>query len=221
MSFETVGLGKLLATMYASPRDRTAALRRDITQEIRKASGANPSKGGDFYIPFWADAKLHVGGGNLRELTPGRIAKNDTRRRLYPLLQSGFLSWWEERRRRRNEPFTVINEQVHGRLVMTGLGTIKVENTLWFRVGDDGDRIVYPYFCEDPALSAEAARLGLWVMSECLTGQAPEAMRILDVFAGRSFSLADSPFAGNEEDRFRENYAQVLSDWATLRLEYD
>src|SRR5690606_11997575 len=104
--------------------------------------------------------------------------------------------------------------------VAPDLGMVKVENTLSFTVGECGHRILYPYFCEDPALSEEAARLGLWVMSQCIAGYALQNLRMLDVLQSRSFSVLETPLAGNEEALFRSKYRSVLDEWEKLRLEY-
>ncbi|WP_427024855.1 hypothetical protein ACP4J4_02650 [Aureimonas ureilytica] len=87
-------------------------------------------------------------------------------------------------------------------------------------VGDDGHRIIYPYFCEDPTLSEEGARIGLWLMSSCINGYAIADMRILDVIAGRSFSTIDTPLNGDEENTFRNRYQIVLDEWRALRDDY-
>lgn len=221
MSFHLIGLGKLLNAMYASDAQRTKLLRTDIRSGIKKANGTSTDTGGDFYGPFWADAKRHVAGElDLRTVTTQRAAGNKTRERLYPLLCDGFLLWWEEKRRLRNVPFSVINTSVKARYEAPGLGTVKVENTLAFTVGEDGHRILYPYFCEDPALSDEAARLGLWAMSQCIKGYALKDLRLLDVLEGRSFSVLDTPLIGNEETFFLQMYAFVLEEWQKLRAEY-
>lgn len=223
MSFEIVGLGRLLNAMYASKAQRTSMLREDLRGERKKAAGFVGGSGGDFYAPFWADAKRHVAGDlDLRRATADRIASNEkSRRRLYPQLKDGFLLWWEQKRRLRNEPFRIIENNVRARYEAAGLGTVKVENTLAITIGDDGHRIFYPYFCEDPALSEEAARLGLWVMEQCIKGYALKDMRLLDVIKGRSFSTLDMPLSGNEEALFLRKYSELLSEWRTLRAEYE
>lgn len=221
MSFEMIGLGRLLSAVYASKAGRISLLRSDIRNEIKKGSGLNRDKGGDFYGPFWSDAKHHVSGGlDLRLATIDRIDKNEGRKRLYPVLKDGFLLWWEEKRRLRNVPFKLIDGHVRARYEVPGLGTVKVENTLSITVGDDGHRILYPYFCEDPALSDEAARLGLWVMSQCITEYAQKDMRLLDVIRGRSFSDLDTPLIGTEETVFLRSYSELLKEWHALRVEY-
>ena len=222
MSYELVGLGKLLVAMYADKAQRVSLLRRDIRSELKKANGSSTTKGGDFYGPFWADAKRHVAGDlDLRLVTVARIASNDGRERLYNMLRDGFLLWWEERRRLRNVPFRVIEDNVRARYTVPHIGVVKVDNTMSITVGDDGHRILYPYFCEDPALSDEAARLGLWVMSQCIRGYALEDMRLLDVIKGRSFSVLDTPLVGDEELIFLSRYEQLLDEWRVLRAEYD
>lgn len=222
MSFELIGLGKLLNAMYATKAQRISMMRSDIRGEIKKEKKLGIDKGGDFYGPFWADAKSHVSGDlDLRVVTIDRIAKNKGRRRLYEMLRDGFLLWWEEKRRLRNVPFKVIESNVKARYEASGLGIIKVENTLSITVGDDGHRILYPYFCEDPPLSNEAARLGLWVMSQCIAGYSMKDMRLLDVIQGRSFSDVDTPLTGNEEALFLKRYSELLKEWHTLRDEYE
>lgn len=62
MSLHLIGLGKLLNAMYASDAQRTKLLRTDIRSGIKKANGTSTDTGGDFYGPFWADAKRHVAG---------------------------------------------------------------------------------------------------------------------------------------------------------------
>jgi hypothetical protein len=136
------------------------------------------------------------------------------------MLRDGFLLWWEEKRRLRNVPFKVIETNVKARYEAPGLGTVKIENTLSITVGDDGHRILYPYFCEDPELSDEAARLGLWVMSQCIKSYPAKNMRLLDVIKGRSFSNLDTPLVGNEEALFLKHYGEILTEWHVLRAEY-
>jgi hypothetical protein len=208
--------------MYASKAQRISMMRSDIRTEIEKGKGSSFGKGGDFYGPFWADAKDHVSGNlDLRLATVERIASNERRKRLYAMLRDGFLLWWEEKRRLRNVPFRIIEGSVKARYEAPGLGTVKVENTLSITVGDDGHRILYPYFCEDPALSDEAARLGLWVMSRCITEYGTTDMRLLDVIRGRSFSDTDTPLAGNEEALFLKRYDELLTEWRALKAEYE
>jgi len=221
MSFTSVPLGKLLQAFYSTEPQLISLLRKDLRSEKKKKEGIKAGSGGDFYVPFWADVKGHVAGDlDLRVATADRVAGNNRRERLYPLLQKGFLEWWEERRRLRNVPFRVIRENVKARHEVAELGTVRVENTMAITVGDEGHRIFYPYFCEDPALSEEGARLGLWLMSQCIQKYDLEDMRILDVLKGRSFSTLDTPLLGNEAALFSEKYAVVLDRWTKLHGDY-
>jgi hypothetical protein len=222
MSLDVVGLSPLLQIIYASKSRQNELLRRKIYSARKKAAGVSTSTGGDFYVPFWADVKKHVSGKtDLRVSTAERIAKSKQVTRLYNLLTKSFLTWWEENRRQRNEPFTVIPENIIARIQLEGLGIVKVENTLSITVGDDGHRIFYPYLCEEPALSDEAARLGLWVMSQAINGYALKDMRLLDVMQGRSFSILETPLRGDEENRFRAKYREAIDAWESLKKRYD
>lgn len=220
MSIELISLRKLMQLMLASERRRTSLLRANITAELRREKNG-PGDGGDFHSPFWSDAKAHASGKlELRAATRDRVKDAIGRARLYPLLAEGFLEWWEERRRRRNEPFDVSQEQISGRLTLDGLGTVKVENNLGFSIGDDGYRVVYPYFCEDPDMDPDVARLGLWAMSQALPQYDPNDLRILDVLRGVSLSHIECPVRGDEKDVFIENYRLLLARWSVLRSEY-
>lgn len=220
MSIETIHLRNLMRLALAEPSLETSLLRANIRAHIRR-EGGDADGGMDFYVPFWADAKAHVrGDSNLRTTTPVRVAASKQRERLYPLLADGFLSWWEERRRRRNEPFTMLDQRVRGRCLLDGLGAIKVENNLAFQIGDDGLRIVYPYFNDEPEITEDAARQALWVMSQALPEYSINNMRVLDVIRGRSFSIEECHQTGAEEAELRAEFRRLLNRWAELRLTY-
>lgn len=221
MSFRNVSIGRLLRAMYADRGDRIAVLRDDIRTEIRKESGFRAEGGGDFYVPFWADAKQHVSGAvHLNTATQSRIDANGRRGNLYPKLQDGFLRWWQENRRLRNEPFTIIEQHVKATRSFPNLGDVRIENTLSFTIGTDGHRIVVPYFYEDPPISDEMARLSLWLMSDAISEYDTTDMRILDVMRARSFSTVETPLRGDEEALFTDKFRTLLADWDRLRSEY-
>jgi hypothetical protein len=220
MAIDLISLRKLMQLMLASDRRRTSLLRADITADRRREQNGS-SGGGDFHSPFWADAKGHAADQtDLRQATPARIDAAPGRARLYPLLMGGFLTWWEERRRRRNEPFKVEDDHIHGRFPVEGLGVVKVESNLGFSIGDDGYRVVYPYFCEDPELTPEIARLGLWAMNRALPQYAIDDLRILDVLRSVSFSTVESPMRGTEEEEFRALYQSLTDRRRQLLSEY-
>lgn len=221
MSLKKIHLRKLLQIMYASDSKRIALLREDIRNDIYKEAGAE-SEGGDFFRPFWSDAKRHVAGDlDLKVQTDFRIEKNGRRKRLYPLLRDGFLTWWNEKRRWINEPFKFLTEQAKAQFPVPAVdGLVKIENILAVRVGDESNRLIYPYFSEEPFLQAEAARLGLWVLSSALTRYSAQDIRILDVLRGASFSLGDLPIKGNEEAIFTKKYEALVTEWEKLKDEY-
>jgi hypothetical protein len=221
MSVKTIHLQKLLTIFYAPPRKQKALLRADIRTEIGKNSGEN-TNGGHFHVPFWTDVKNHVAGKvDLRERTEFRIARNEIRKRLYPQLCDGFLKWWNEKRRWRNEAFEFLPLSVRARFSIPELGTtVKVENLLSLKIGDDTNRIIYPYFSEDPELPEEGARVGLWLLSQALPAYHVDDIRILDILRSTSFSTIDCPLQGNEHRLFLQHYKRVLTEWAELRKEY-
>lgn len=228
MSLQRIHLWKLLKIFYASDRQQKALLREDIRNEKTRKTRENDD-GGDFHGPFWADAKRYVAGlsehnaqvpVDLHALTKVRIESNSRRQRLYLQLTDGFLRWWEEKRRWRNEPFDLVGKNVKGRLIIPQLnGSIKAESMLAVKIGGHSTRLVYPYFSEEPILSEEAARLGLWVLGEATAKYQREEFRILDVLRSASFGIADLPLKGDEREIFMKKYATILEEWEELRKE--
>ena len=221
MSLETIHLRKLLTLLYLTPNRQVSALRADIRQDIARDNGASTG-GGDFYGPFWRDARDHVFNlADLYDSVEERIESNPGRERLYPRLRDGFLHWWNERRRWTNEPFQRV-EAPHGKLEIRGLGTIKAENLLAVRDGIGVTHSIYPYFSEAPVLTDEAARLGLWVLSQALPEYPLDDIRILDVIRGETFSAsADrNPFRGDERDVLIRRYSDLVELRRELLREY-
>lgn len=220
MSLRSIHLRKLLKIMYLPQNRRISALRADIRDDIRRED-VDVGSGGDFYGPFWSDAKSHVFGVNdLHDLTRARIAANSGRAGLYPQLRDGFLLWWNDRRRWTNEPFrqadalkTVYHFEELG-------ATVKVANILCVRDARDEDHFVYPYWFPEPSLQDESARLALWLLQTALPNADPQELRMLDVIRGQTYSLDRIPLQGNEGNTFRARYAQLLRESDALRTEY-
>lgn len=213
MSIRVISLKNLMQLMLAEPKLQRRLIKYHIRQARPRVESAS-GEGGDFHVGFWSDAKKHAAGkANLREATEDRIKKNKGRRRLYPLLTKGFLEWWEENRRRINEPFEIKDGSFKGRIELSGLGLVKVENNLAFSIGEDGFRVVYPYVCEEPEVDTKIGRLGLWAMAQAMPEQAIENLRILDVIRGRTFSIEECPLIGTEEEEFRTLYAAQIQKW--------
>jgi hypothetical protein len=221
MSLRNIHLRKLLWLFELPAKQRRSALRADIRAEIKKEQGRSGGSG-DFHTGFWADAKAHVAGkSDLRVQTKARIESNKGRARLYNLLSESFLRWWNEKRRWRNEPFEFLSESVFEKYYSVDpAGVVKVENLIALRVGDRESRIIYPYFAETPGLTAESARIGLWLMHEAFPNRAIADLRILDVLRSSSFGIGDVPLVGNEEELFKRKYKLLLDEWDKLRDEY-
>lgn len=221
MALDVIHLRKLLRILYAPEALRISLIRSDIRSDIAK-EGDEAGSGGDFFGPFWADAKAHViEGRDLVAASEARVVANRGRARLYPKLAEGFLSWWNTKRRWTNENLSFFENSIRGRARFDDLALIvKVDNLLSLRIGDRGERLIYPYFSERPVLSREAARVGLWVMSRALPRHDIADLRILDVARGQPFSTDDVPLNGNEESLFRERCAELLEQWEALWEEY-
>ncbi|MGN6622119.1 MAG: hypothetical protein ACTHKR_13800 [Sphingomonas sp.] len=223
MSLKTIHLRKLLKIIYSAPNRRISALRSDIREEISREAGESGA-GGDFYVPFWSDAKAHVFdpvNHDLHTATDNRLAANYRRANLYPRLRDGFLLWWNDRRRWHNEPYRPA-KALKTRFPFPGIDAeVKIDNILSVRDAAGENHFVYPYFSPDPVLNDEAARLALWLLSEALPTVDPQEIRVLDVIRGQTFSIRDNPLRGNEQEIFSRKYAAAIAEWEELRREYE
>jgi hypothetical protein len=222
MSILNVPLRKLLRLFYANDSLRRKLLLEDIRSDTNKESGGRKSNGGDFYAPFWADAKAHVTGiADLTGQTEIRIAKNPGSARLYRLLRDASLNLFEERLRWTNTPPVIRVETLNGRFQIAEVGaTIRVQNVWFARVGGDlGERnyLIYPYFSEKPSLPGEGARLGLWAMSEALSGQQLEYFWIADLLRQALFSSTSRALVGDERDIFLRRYQALILERERLK----
>ncbi len=218
MSVEKINLRKLLQLFYADPRQQRALLLADIRNDRRKES-EDRDNGGDFYGPFWADAKSHASGAsNIRQTTASRIAANKGRKRLYPVLMESFLAMWAEKMRWHNEPFEFVPESVKAHLPIPELGAIvKIENTAGVRIWDGSYRVIYPYFSERPALPEEGARLGFWALKAALPDYRLDDFRIIDFHRRAYFRPAEVGMTGDEEKLLLQKYRALLREWRKLR----
>ena len=209
---DRITLRKILKIIHLSPKERRQAIRREVYGEMAKAAGSSDA-GGDFYVPFWSDAKCYAFGEcDLDLAVDERIEVNGRRRNLYPVLRNGFLAWWNEFRCGHDGPFV----RAQGPKAQVQLSpfhaTIKVENFLALEDAGGERSLVYPYFAHDLALSAAAARLGLWLLTRAFPDVGPEEFLLLDVIQGRAFSLSDCPLHGDEESIFVSRYGQALNE---------
>jgi hypothetical protein len=220
MSLRSVPLRKLLKLFYLEAPQRRSAIRAEIRTDIARAEGQERG-GGDFYAPFWFDACSHVfGRSDLHQSVALRIAANQRRRNLYPLLQDGFLLWWNERRRWTNEPYQE-GRSFRARFEFPGIdAVVKIDSILSVTDRARDEYAIYPYFSLEPELSDEAARLGLWLLTEALKQAPAQEFRILDVIRGRTYSLDRTVLLGDEEDIFRRRYLDLLREHDDLEREY-
>ncbi|TBE45424.1 hypothetical protein ELH02_14110 [Rhizobium ruizarguesonis] len=221
MSVLDTPLRKVLQMFYAQQPLRGKILKEDIRLDRQKEAGGTRSRGGDFYLPFWSDVKTHISdNGHLTQLIDARILSNRSYKRLYPLLKDGVLELLSAKLRWSNEPIEIVAQSVHGNLRIEDLGgTIRVRDALHARVRGEYVRVVYPYFSEEPALTEEGGRLGLWAMQQALKEFDPDDMRIIDPLRRTFFSPLTTPLQGNEEAIFRANYRSLVDEWERLKRE--
>lgn len=220
MSVRSISLRKLIKILFLPANRRVSEIRKDLREEINRNQGSTGG-GGDFYAPFWSDAKSHVFGlSDLHASVDYRIELNDKRGKLYPRLRDGFLLWWDQRRRWTNEPFRQA-QQLRARFPFPGIDAIvKIDSILSVKDARDTDRYVYPYFSPEPELTEEAARLSLWLLSQALPYVPIGELRVLDVIRGQTFSVDRHPLRGDEERVFRRRYESLIGEWDALRQDY-
>lgn len=218
MSILKINLRKLLQIMFAEYRQQKSLVLEYIRKDRVKKS-SDDQGGGDFYGPFWKDAKQHVAGkSDIITRTQARIDANKSRKRLYPMLRDGFLELWNEKMRWRNEPFEFFPESIKARKEILELdAVVKIENTASVKLWDGSSRIIYPYFYEEPALSFDGARLGFCVLWAALPECNPSHFRIIDLQNRSYFRPSDIKFTGREEEEFLLRYKAVIDLWIRLQ----
>lgn len=217
MSLDTIHLRKALKFCMLDDDRAYSALRREAYEDRRRV--AFPSEGGgDYYGPFWSDAKsFAIEGTDLATATSSRIESNGRRSRLYPILSARFSDWWHRFESGVNEPLTALTESVHNRHDFDDLGiTVKVDNLLAFQIDRERHRLIYPYFSETPTLTERWARVGLWAMTETLETYRLADMVILDVQRARSFSVREVDLRGDEESIFTERMTELRVLWDSI-----
>jgi hypothetical protein len=216
MSLHKVHLRKLLKLFSLSDKELNAEIRKDVTAYIRKMKGAETG-GGDFHKPFWRDAKHHLAGySNLKEEVKLRVEENGYRKRLYPLLSDGFLDWADKQWK---DTHIEVRAGIKGTYTAEDIGAIvKVDNILPVKSKGQETAFFYPYFSEDPILSDDAARLGLWVLHTALN-EPLETLNILDILRSKPFSVQTNPLNGKEEAFLLYRYGEILKKWDQIYLD--
>lgn len=221
MPLESISLRKLLKIGFSDPSPRRSAL-REIIRDDRPRRDDVTEKGGDFYAPFWADAKAHVFGTlDLQQAVADRITDNWRRRNLYNQLRDGFLRWWGDHRRRTNEPFRPGQLQRTRFEILKLASVVKVDSILSIEDGLGAQHYVYPYFFPRPELNEASAQLGLWLLTQAFPEVPAQAFRLLDVIRGRAFSIDQTPLIGDEEQRFLRMYTSLIQERDTLHRSYE
>lgn len=220
MTLRSISLRKLLKIMYLQGQPLVSELRKDIRNDIQRERG-EAGGGGDFYGPFWKDAKDHAfGDTDLHDTTARRIVANPRRTALYERLRDGFLLWWNERRRWTNAPFEPISVPTTRHPVIGLDTTVKVDCIFAVRDGRGDRHYVYPYWFPDPIVHEEAGRLALWLLTQAMPQIAEDEFRILDVIRGQTFSLERNPLRGDESAIFARRYEEASAEWQRLRDTY-
>uniref|UniRef100_A0A2A4YU14 Uncharacterized protein n=1 Tax=OCS116 cluster bacterium TaxID=2030921 RepID=A0A2A4YU14_9PROT len=217
MSIEKIHLNKLLKLMFLPENELITALRVDIRQEFSKKVGESKA-GGDFYMPFWSDAKKHVLGEiDLSEQTSHRITQLAGRKKIYSDLEIGFLNLWK---RGDNQNVHLLPIKPKGYLEIDDKNLlVKVENLMAISI-DGHERLGYPYWFPNPTLCEEAARIGLWIMGEALPEHNKENMRIFDIIRSDFYSLKNCPLLGDENEILLQNFNRILNKRRELLMEY-
>ncbi|WP_414898532.1 hypothetical protein [Rhodovulum sp. YEN HP10] len=216
MPISDLSLRKALKLSFADQVLLRRELRTFIRTERNRENGADQG-GGDFYGPFWRDAKQHaLGLSDLSTDTEARIDANPRRANLYPELRDGFLLWWGQRRRWTNAPYEQ-GARHFGSVELHEAGiSISVENLLSVIDGRGDEYLVYPYFFPAPVVSEEAASIALWVCSQALPRVPAQQIRVLDVMRGTTFSLDRNPLSGDERATFCAMLNRVVSEYEAL-----
>jgi hypothetical protein len=219
MSIGQINLRNLLQLLGADHRQRRQLLLKDIAKDRRKEETGASSRGGDFYGPFWADAKNHAAGlSDIVDQTRFRIDQNYRRDRLYKILRDSFLEMLRDKMRWTNEKFTFSPKNIHGKLLLDDINlTVKVENAADVHVYDGSRRIMYPYFSEEPAIELEISRIGFWILAKCLPEIDPRDFRLIDLHRRAYIRFGDVGFRGDEENQLRVRYTDLIAEWNALK----
>ena len=97
---------------------------------------------------------------------------------------------------------------------------VKIENLLALKVGDHSERIIYPYFSEEPALPIEGRRIGIGLLHKGLPSHKLQDLRVLDILRASSYGNIDNALEGNEYEIFLKKYATLLAEWEKLKKDY-
>jgi hypothetical protein len=218
MALDRLSLSRFLELLQLPHARRLRAIERDARRSVYEEKyGKGSSDGGDFYGPFWADAKRSVVDEvfDLAEATDERIASNKSRRRLYPILRTGFEAGWTTLRDSRPIASTL---RLIPKLAVTVKGSeaedhLRATSVLAVQDPDKILHITYPYFSKDQRLGQRHARLGLSILKQGFAPAKPRTVAILDVLRGKSFVAEDIGSDDSGKDELIDRYDAVMREW--------
>ncbi|MFC4349597.1 hypothetical protein ACFO5Q_17235 [Kordiimonas lipolytica] len=218
MSLHEARLSKIIKIAYADAKLSRKEIFNDVSACIRKEQNPESGSGGggDFHGVLWAAFKECIFEQDVEgfdQMVAALISGNSRRKRLFPQLADGLKSWGLLKRRWMNEEIKRIKNPV-GTVILEGQDiAFKVNNVLALEIVGKGNRYIYPYFSEKPALNDEAARVALWQLHCALPHVHLDEIRILDVMRGKSYSTVEVPLVGDEHDIFAHQVAEIFQLW--------
>lgn len=219
MAMDRLSLSRFLELMQLPHARRLRMIERDARRAVyveqfgKDADGG----GGDFYGPFWADAKRSAvdDSFDLASATVERIASNKSRRRLYPVLLNGFESGWAVLRQARisGGVITLVSNLAVTLKGSEGEDRLRATNALSVQEAGTHLHITYPYFSKDVGLGTRHARLGLAVLKQGFASAKPKTVAILDVLRGNLFVGDEVIEDSSAREQVVERYDAVMREW--------
>lgn len=217
MTMDRLSLARFLELLQLPQPRRLKAIERDARRAVYGERFGKASDGGDFYGPFWSDAKRSAVEREfcLASATSDRIARNKARRRLYPQLLIGFQQGWNSLRSSR---ITEAALELVSRLSVTIKGSeaedhIHASNVLAVREPIGSLHITYPYFSKDVGLGERHARVGLRVLRQGFATAKPQSVAMLDVLRGNLFVDPGSEIESSARAELVDRYDAVMREW--------
>jgi hypothetical protein len=217
MTMDRLSLARFLELLQLPHARRLKVIERDARKAVFADRFGKSSDGGDFYGPFWSDAKRSAVERefSLAAATADRIARNKSRRRLYPQLLRGFEQGW---RGLRTSRITAATLELVTRLSVTIKGSeeedyIHASNVLAVKEPRGVLHIAYPYFSKDVGLGVRHAKVGVRVLRQGFARAKPESVAMLDVLRGNLFVGADGEVDTSARDELVDRYDAVMREW--------
>lgn len=224
MAMDRLSLCRCLEAMQMPLVRRQKLIERDARRAAIKEKLKLSCTGQDFYGAFWSDAKKSAVNDDfdLRVATIERVARNRSRRNLYPRLLAGFEAGWT----RLEELATFVgNLEPVGGIVARLKGrdendVVDIGNLLAVKDRADRLHLVAPYFSKTTPLGQRHARIGIGTMSKEFARLTPSTVAILDVVRGQLFANDEVALDGSEEDVLLDRYDAMMREWRVQKRYY-